>query len=145
MSSNKQETVEYGNDWTSNLPPPNWSEVKQLQEKISKLENRVDLLEEALNPTQFWLKKTIENEIMPAQVKRECRICSVSHDSFVPNHKYDIIEDEQNPKAVALLNVYNNPFLPRLVQFKAKAILEEKHVGYLDAFFNETDIEPRNR
>ena len=129
MTSGRQETVEY-----NNLSSPQWSEVKQLQEKISKLENRVDLLEEALNPTQFWLKKTIENEIMPAQVKRECRICSVSHDSFVPNHKFEMYEDKQNPKAAALLNVYKNPFLPHLVKFKAKEILEEKHAGYLDGF-----------
>ena len=48
-------------------------------------------------------------------------------------HSFEVYEDKTNPEAVALLNVYKNSFLPYLVRFKVKAILNKKHVGYYDA------------
>lgn len=131
--------MELDNDWT-NLPPPTWNEVKKLQEENAKLENHVDVLEEATDPTQFWLKKTIEMKDMPEGVKRECRICQVKNNRFEPVlPDFEVYEDKTNREAVALLNVYKNPFLPHLVRFKAKEILDAKHAGYYDV---SSDGEP---
>ena len=132
--------MEWDNDWMC-MPTPRWSEVKMLHEQIAKLQNRVNLLEEGANPTQYWLKKTLENPNMPAAVKRTCRQCSVSHDSFVPMlPDFSIYEDRENPRAVALLNVLKNPFIPVIVKFTAKHMLDEEYPGYISQMEGNPDV-----
>ena len=147
QNTDLQTTMEEDNTW-ENMPPPKWSDVKILQDKIARLENDVDRLAEEANPTRFWLEKTMGNNDVPDDVKTACRRCSVSPNRSARRFPdVAIYEDRNYPEAIALVNVMNNPFIPRMVKIEAKKILDTKHGDYVwpqvGADDNESDDDDR--